>query len=75
MAASAPGSGTPDRRRRVVIVLFNLGGPDRSESIRPFLLNLFTGPAVLRVPGWVRPWLGWIIASQRSRPASIARRA
>ena len=55
---------------RIAIVLFNLGGPDRPESIRPFLLNLFRDPAILRVPGFVRPLLAWIIASARVKPAT-----
>ena len=46
-----------ERARRVAIVLFNLGGPDRPEAIRPFLVNLFTDPAILRVPFFVRPFL------------------
>ena len=37
-------------RPRLAVVLFNLGGPDRPEAIRPFLLNLFNDPAILRVP-------------------------
>ncbi|MBR0652627.1 ferrochelatase [Roseomonas terrae] len=56
-------------KRRVAIVLFNLGGPDRPESVRPFLTNLFTDPAILRVPGFVRPWLGRLIAWRRTKPA------
>nr|WP_244457734.1 ferrochelatase [Roseomonas fluvialis] len=56
-------------KRRVAIVLFNLGGPDRSESVRPFLVNLFTDPAILRVPGFIRPWLGRLIAWRRTKPA------
>jgi ferrochelatase len=62
----------PERahRPRVAVVLFNLGGPDAPESVRPFLVNLFTDPAILRVPGWVRPWLGRIIAWRRTKPAS-----
>ena len=44
--------------RRVAVVLFNLGGPDSPEAVRPFLVNLFTDPAIRRVPGFVRPWLG-----------------
>lgn len=60
----------PGPRHRVAVVLFNLGGPDAPESVRPFLVNLFTDPAILRVPGWVRPWLGRIIAWRRTRPAS-----
>ncbi len=55
--------------RRVAVVLFNLGGPDRSESVRPFLQNLFTDPAILRVPGFVRPWLGRLLAWRRTRAA------
>jgi protoporphyrin/coproporphyrin ferrochelatase len=57
-------------RPRVAVVLFNLGGPDRPESVRPFLVNLFTDPAILRVPAWVRPWLGRLIAWRRSRAAA-----
>lgn len=57
-------------KRRVAIVLFNLGGPDRAESVRPFLVNLFTDPAILRVPGFVRPWLGRFIAWRRTKPAT-----
>lgn len=55
--------------RRVAVVLFNLGGPDAPESVRPFLENLFTDPAILRVPGFIRPWLGKIIAWRRTKPA------
>ncbi|MBK1656759.1 ferrochelatase [Paracraurococcus ruber] len=57
-------------RPRVAIVLFNLGGPDKPESVRPFLENLFLDPAILRVPGWVRPWLGRLIARRRTKAAS-----
>lgn len=55
--------------RRVAIVLFNLGGPDQASSVRPFLVNLFTDPAILRVPGFIRPWLGKLIAWRRTAPA------
>ncbi len=57
-------------RRRLAVVLFNLGGPDAPESVRPFLVNLFTDPAILRVPGFVRPWLGRLIAWRRTKPAT-----
>ncbi|MCW8088110.1 ferrochelatase [Sabulicella glaciei] len=59
----------PKKPRRVALILFNLGGPDRAESVRPFLVNLFTDPAILRVPGFVRPWLGRLIAWRRTAPA------
>jgi ferrochelatase len=69
-AEAAPAPASLARRQRVAVVLFNLGGPDAPESVRPFLVNLFTDPAILRVPGWVRPWLGRIIAWRRTKPAS-----
>jgi ferrochelatase len=55
---------------RVAVVLFNLGGPDRPEAIFPFLLNLFSDPAILRVPGFVRPLLARLIARARLKPAT-----
>jgi ferrochelatase len=58
------------RPSKVAIVLFNLGGPDRIESVKPFLLNLFRDPAILRVPFFVRPLLARIIAAARVKPAS-----
>ncbi|MDE2582292.1 MAG: ferrochelatase [Rhodospirillales bacterium] len=57
-------------KRRVAIVLFNLGGPDRPEAIKPFLRNLFLDPAILRVPFFVRPFLARLIASRRVKPAT-----
>lgn len=53
------------RRPRVAIVLFNLGGPDNLEAVRPFLMNLFTDPAILRVPPFIRPFLARYIAHKR----------
>jgi protoporphyrin/coproporphyrin ferrochelatase len=61
---------TSDGRKRLAIVLFNLGGPDRPEAIKPFLVNLFTDPAILRVPPFVRPFLARIIARARVKPAT-----
>ena len=36
------------------MVIFNLGGPDSPEAVRPFLLNLFNDPAILRLPNPLR---------------------
>ena len=41
---------------RTAVVLFNLGGPDRPEAVRPFLFNLFFDPAIIRLPTPLR-WL------------------
>lgn len=48
---------------RVAVVLFNLGGPDRPEAIRPFLFNLFNDPAIVRQPTPLR----WVLAKAISR--------
>ena len=61
---------THPSRSRVAIVLFNLGAPDRPEAIRPFLLNLFRDPAILRVPFFVRPFLARFLAHRRLAPAT-----
>lgn len=57
-------------RPKVAVVLFNLGGPDRPEAIKPFLLNLFSDPAILRVPAPIRPILARVIARSRLKPAT-----
>jgi len=57
-------------QERVAIVLFNLGGPDSLEAVEPFLKNLFSDPAIIRVPGFVRGFLARMIARRR---APIAR--
>jgi len=56
-------------RRKLAVVLFQLGGPDSPAAVKPFLLNLFSDPAILRVPGFIRPLLARLIASRRLKPA------
>ncbi|MBO1075661.1 ferrochelatase [Roseomonas marmotae] len=60
----------PSARPKLAIVLFNLGGPDSPEAVRPFLTNLFTDPAILRLPGFVRQPLGRFVAWRRTKAAS-----
>ena len=55
---------------KTAVVLFNLGGPDGPEAVRPFLSNLFNDPAILRVPGPVRRVLAWLIAKRRAKEAA-----
>ncbi len=58
------------KARKIAVVLFNLGGPDSPAAIKPFLLNLFRDPAILRVPFFVRPLLARLIAGARLKPAT-----
>ncbi|MBC6983340.1 ferrochelatase [Caulobacter sp. 17J80-11] len=55
--------------RRIAVVLFNLGGPDGPEAVRPFLFNLFNDPAIIALPGFVRTPLARLIASRREQAA------
>jgi protoporphyrin/coproporphyrin ferrochelatase len=54
---------------RRAVVLMNLGAPDRPEAIRPFLVNLFSDPAILTVPAPVRWPLARLIARRRAKTA------
>jgi protoporphyrin/coproporphyrin ferrochelatase len=51
---------------RIAVVLFNLGGPDGPDAVRPFLRNLFSDPAILRVPSILRRPLAAGIAGRRA---------
>lgn len=55
------------RARKLAVVFFNLGGPDRLESVEPFLFNLFSDKAIIRVPQPFR-WLIAKIISKRRAP-------
>jgi len=51
---------------RTAVVIYNLGGPDSPEAVRPFLKNLFSDPMILRVPAPVRWFLSWLISWRRA---------
>jgi ferrochelatase len=54
---------------RTAVVLMNLGGPDRLEAVQPFLFNLFSDPAIIRLPSFLRLPLAWLISWRRARVA------
>jgi len=56
-------------RTRRAVVLFNLGGPDSLESVRPFLFNLFNDKAIFRLPQPFRSWLAAFVAKRRAPTA------
>src|SRR5579872_3259753 len=51
---------------KVAIILFNLGGPDSLEAVQPFLRNLFSDPAIIGLPGWLRRPLAPFLARRRA---------
>ncbi|MDW7711894.1 MAG: ferrochelatase [Deferrisomatales bacterium] len=51
---------------KIAVVLLNMGGPDSLDAVRPFLHNLFSDPAILPAPAFVRRPLAWWIAKRRA---------
>jgi ferrochelatase len=58
------------QKKKVGIVLFQLGGPDSLEAVEPFLLNLFLDPDIIPMGplGFLRRPLAKLISSRRSVP-------
>ena len=55
---------------KTAVILFNLGGPDKQESVKPFLFNLFNDPNIFRLPNPFRYLLARLISSRRTKEAS-----
>ncbi len=51
---------------KLAVVLFNLGGPDSLKAVKPFLRNLFSDPAIIGLPGFLRLPLARLIAARRT---------
>jgi ferrochelatase len=51
---------------RTAVVLFNLGGPDGPDAVRPFLFNLFNDPAIIGLPNPFRWLLAKFISARRA---------
>lgn len=51
---------------KTAVVIYNLGGPDSPDAVRPFLKNLFSDPMILRVPAPVRWCLARFISWRRA---------
>ena len=59
-------------KKRVGIVLFQLGGPDSLQAVEPFLLNLFLDPDIIPLGpfGLLRRPIAKLISSRRSIPVA-----
>jgi ferrochelatase len=55
---------------KTAIVLFNLGGPDGPDAVKPFRVNLFSDRAIIRAPIFIRFWLARLIAASSARAAA-----
>lgn len=57
------------KKMKLAVVLFNLGGPDSLEAVQPFLHNLFSDPAIIGAPGFIRKYLAKFLSSRRAPEA------
>lgn len=53
--------------KKIAVVLFNLGGPDKKESIKPYLFNFFTDKNIIGAPYPIRWMLAKYISIKRSK--------
>lgn len=70
MAEDTTVTGETVSQRKTAVVLFNLGGPDRPESVRPFLFNLFNDKSIIRIPNPFRMVLASLISRRRTPEAT-----
>jgi ferrochelatase len=55
--------------KKLAVVLFNLGGPDNQDAVKPFLFNLFRDPAIITLPAVARYPLAALISTTREKTA------
>lgn len=62
----------PEGKKRVGVVLFQLGGPDSLDAVEPFLRNLFLDPDIIPMGplGFLRGPLAGYIAKKRAVPVA-----
>lgn len=56
-----------EKNKKIAVVMFNLGGPDSKENIKPFLFNFFMDKNIIRAPIFIRFFLAKLIAFRRSK--------
>ncbi|MDQ7017731.1 MAG: ferrochelatase [Robiginitomaculum sp.] len=54
---------------KIAVVLFNMGGPDSLQAVRPFLRNLFADRAIINMPNPFRYLLAEMISRGREKEA------
>ena len=55
--------------KKIAVILFNLGGPDNLEAVKPFLFNLFNDKAIINYPQPFRYFLAKLISKKRTAAA------
>lgn len=55
--------------KKIAVVIFNLGGPDSLQNVRPFLFNLFNDKHIITIPAIFRYFLAKFISWKREKIA------
>ena len=56
-------------KKKIAVVLFNLGGPDSLKSVKPFLFNLFYDKYIIRLKNPFRYLIAKLISTLRNKTA------
>jgi len=56
-----------NKKKKIAVILFNLGGPDSKNAIKPFLFNFFMDKNITGLPIPFRCMLAALIANKRSK--------
>jgi ferrochelatase len=57
------------KSKKIAIVIFNLGGPDSQDAVKPFLFNLFNDKYIITLPRIFRYMIAWLISARREKTA------
>lgn len=57
------------KSKKIAVILFNLGGPDKLSSVGPFLYNLFSDKWIIRSPWFIRYIIAFFISRFRTKSA------
>lgn len=61
-----------NKKQNIGVLLLNLGGPEKQEDVRPFLLNLFSDREIIRLgPAFLQKFIARMIVRKRA-PRSMA---
>ncbi len=55
--------------KKTAVILFNLGGPENQEAVKPFLFNLFNDKYIITAPKLIRYFLAKLISTRREKTA------
>ena len=61
------GKNSSQKKKKIAVVMLNLGGPDSKNAIKPFLMNFFMDKNIIRLPVPFRCILAWMISTRRSK--------